>query len=375
MRTNGRWDDPRYWRRPEYKAVSPYSDDELTTAFQAARMIYPPEVVKQTFASEEMPWLASLLIDPWRPDLSGLLALGLDAAHARIERYPGLVQQLRRSDAYPGARLEVAVLAALEREHFRYEYEPFAQESRKRARQGESFPNPDLRVELGAPVIIDIKKMQTSKRADRRLKRFMLILYGSKDHWEPIPAAIELTAQYDRIEKSGYSEDRLDRLAVKLHALAVQKAVEMQADGITTATIGGGLLKLNTAHRHSLGVPLNDPRDANRIVAKLDEGASQIPRNEAGLIIVEPSDGDHLQMVTSIAREWLELAKPEIFGLVLLADQWVTDAPHSLRIPLPIWRASTPSKIRKGKHWRRFAKGINWRWFRARQSWTRKSAG
>src|SRR5262249_25146561 len=154
---------------------------------------------------------------------------------------------------YPGARLELAVLASLERMGIRYDYEPFARESKRRAKRGESFPNPDLRLRFGISIIADIKKMVSSARAHRRMQRLMLLLHGTSGNQGPLLAAFEMTDRYVRIEQANYSEDRLDRLALRLRKLALQTIAAMRARGITTQTIGGGLLKLDLSHQHSQG--------------------------------------------------------------------------------------------------------------------------
>lgn len=89
----------------------------------------------------------------------------------------------------------------------------------------------------------------------------------------------------------------------------------------------------------------------------------------AALVIVQPSDSDAFSWVDAATRDWLKRAKREVIGVVLLAHHWVKDAPHSLRMPHPTWRANAPAKVRKAEHWRRLAAGLNWRWLRARESW------
>jgi hypothetical protein len=361
VRTTGRWDRPRFWRHPGYRELSPWTPEELTAAFDALRSVYPPGEVRRIFSeSEDLPWLATILIDPWRPDLSGLLALGFDALHAGIKHYPDLRAQLRNKRTYPGARLEVAVLASLERTGVRFEYEPFARESKLRAKRGESFPNPDLRLRLGISVIVDIKRMISSARADRRLKRLMLLLHGPSENWQPLLAACEVTERYIRIEHANYSEDRLDQLARSLHELARQTIENMRNRGITTQTIGGGLLKLDLSHQQSRGLPLSHPGDADRVNSKLNEGATQIPAGERGVIIVQPSGSDDLRVVAATARAWLELAKPEVLGVVLLGEQWLPDRPGTICVPYPLWRSTAPAKLRKPAHWRRLAAGLSW---------------
>ena len=370
VRETGRWDRPRFWRHPDYQETSPWSAAEHKQAFAALRVIYPPNEVRRIFArAATLPWLAPLLMDPFRPDLSGLLSLGFDAAHARIERYPDLAHRLRGDD-YPGARLELAIVAALERQRIAYEYEPFAKESRRHAKRGESFPNPDLRIRIGHWVIADIKHMQTSERANRRLRRFQLVQHGQPDNWQVIKGGIELTARYARLEQSNYSEDRLDRLALRLHQRARERAEEMRLLGIGSETIGGGLLRLDLGRSDALGVPLDDPRDANRIVGRLDEGASQIPKGEPGLVIVQPGYSDPFLLACDAAREWLALAKPEVIGVVLLGDQWSAGARHAFQAPYPIWSRRAPAKVRRQHHWNRLALGLNWRWLRALEAWS-----
>jgi hypothetical protein len=275
-----------------------------------------------------------------------------------------------RGDDYPGARLELAVVAALERAEIDYEYEPFAKESRRRAKQGASFPNPDLRIRLGHWVIADIKHMQMSERANRSLRRFQLVQHGPADNWQVIPAGIELTPRYARLEQGNHSGDQLDRLALRLHQRARERAEEMNVLGIATDTIGGGLLKLDLNRRDALGVPLDDPRDARRIVGRLDDGAAQIPRGESGIVIVEPGYSDPFPLACEAARQWLELARPEVIGVVVLAEQWVSGARHAFRLPHPIWHRRAPAKVRRPHHWNRLAHGLNWRWLRAMEAWS-----
>lgn len=371
VRDTGRWDQPRFWRRPEYQEASPWSPAEHKQAFAALRTIYPPEEVRRIFARtpNTLPWLTPLLMDPFRPDLSKLLSLGFDAAHARIERYPELAHRLRGA-GYLGARLELAVVAALERAKINYEYEPFAKESRRRAAQGTSFPNPDLRIRLGHWVIADIKHMQMSERANRSFQRFQLVQRGHADNWQVVPAGIELTPRYARLEHGNYSEDRLDRLALRLNQRARERAEEMKALGITTDTIGGGLLKLDLSRGDALGVPLDDPRDAGRIVGRLDDGAAQIPRGKSGIVIVEPGYSDPFPLVCEAACRWLELARPEVIGVVLLAERWVPGARHAFQVPHPIWHRRAPAKVRRPHHWNRLAVGLNWRWLRVMKAWS-----
>lgn len=373
VRSTGRWDQPRFWRRPDYLELSPWSSKELTEVFQVLRIVYPADEVRRIFAnSDGFPWLASLLLDPWRPDLSGLLALGFDALHAGVKRFPDLYRKLRDAKEYPGARLELAIIAALARTGLTYEYEPFALESKRCARLGKRFSNPDLRLNMGLSIIADVKKMLPSARAHRRQQRLMLLLNGPTEDLAPLSAAFEMTRRYVRIEQSDYSEDRLDRLAQRLRTRALQAIEDMRARGLTTSTIGGGLLKLDTSHRHSLGLPREHPRDAGRINAKLDEGASQVPAGEKGIIIVEPSDSDDLSVVAATARAWLELAKPDVVGVVLLAERWLVDSPGKLRVPYPVWRSTAPAKLRKSEHWHQLAIGLNWQWIRVRTRWKQR---
>jgi hypothetical protein len=225
---------------------------------------------------------------------------------------------------------------------------------------------------MGISVIADVKKMLPSVRALRRQQRLMLLLNGTATNLAPLLAAFEMTERYVRIEQSDYSEDRLDRLAQRLRTVALQALEDMRARGVTTRTIGGGLLKLDLSHQQSFGLPREHPRDADRINAKLNEGASQIPVGEKGIIIVEPSDSDVLPVVAATARSWLELARPEVVGVVLLAEQWLLDCPGKLCVPYPLWRSTAPAKLRKRKHWRLLAAGLNWHWMLASVSWKQR---
>jgi len=104
-------------------------------------------------------------------------------------------------------------------------------------------------------------------------------------------------------------------------------------------------------------------------VAKLDEGASQIPPNERGIIIVEPSMSEGVASSRAISSSWLRQAKREVIGVVLLEEHWLPDAPRALCIPQAVWRSGAPLKMRQGSHWNRLMVGLNWHWAHTRMSW------
>ena len=112
VRLDGDWVQPRFWRDPCYLTASPWPKKDLSLAFAALRRVYPPEVAREIFSGSQ-PRLRGLLIDPMAPFTSALLFFGLDAAAARVWKFPDLVGRLRSDEHFHHARLEVEVMAAL----------------------------------------------------------------------------------------------------------------------------------------------------------------------------------------------------------------------------------------------------------------------
>lgn len=371
VRETGRWDRPRFWKHPSYQAVSPWTPAEHRDAFAALRVVYPPKVVRRVFedATSSLPWISGLLMDPFRPDLSGLLALGFDAAHARVERFDSLVRALRKPAGYRGARLELAVLAALERSRIKYQYEPYAARARACARAGASHPNPDVRIKLGEWVTADIKDLEYSARARRAQERFLRATRGtSAQEWRWIPATVEALPLWSHLERTILSEARLERLADKVYQAALARMEHMLTHGVREARVAN-LMRLTVtpagySHGYT-GHALDDPRDAQRVVGRLDEAAAQIPTTDVGMIFVEPSESESLPLVLDLVRQWLGGPNLHVVGVVVLGDAYHPGAPHSTKVPHLVWQERAPARCRRPSHWSKLYAGLNWRWMRA----------
>ena len=176
---DGVWHEPRYWRTTAYRAVSAWSPVEIEEAFSALVRIFPPKFVRGAFARREFDYIG-LLSDPWRADVSPLVPLGFDAAHARVWDHADLWRRLLRPSEFIGASHELALFAVMARASMRCEPEPFA---------GSGGPNPDARIWLGdQPLIVECKlARQGGWSRETEQWRAKLGLNNGADQFQPKP--------------------------------------------------------------------------------------------------------------------------------------------------------------------------------------------
>lgn len=114
IRVDGNWNRPVFWT-PEEIDNAPWGREVVMQALHALLRVYDVRATRQIFATKEPNGLWYLLGNPWGLERSPLFILGYDLVTADAFEQRSLLDRLRKPEQYEGARLELALLAALRR--------------------------------------------------------------------------------------------------------------------------------------------------------------------------------------------------------------------------------------------------------------------
>ena len=371
--SHGRWFDPPYWTEPSYLEDAPWPVVLIDEAFQILKEIFPAEQARTTFIQwleaitnpkqvTSKDWspvfstkpLFGILLDLARPELSELLAIGLDAR--KVNGNPdGLRERLALEDQHHGARFELAIHAALVRAQI-----PFRP---AREKIGPGMPNPDFTLDVGGrPFVLDAKFPRPSDVARQYAKLYWRLLMGPKGD-DMFDYSFDLTRQFSDLRRMDQGwraiEDRVDELAVRMRVTQRElnghpEGTRAVVDGLITVTVPRG-----TSPQYPF-IPLAEEREPERLIRMLHDHLGQMPQDGIGAFALRLDSCVDLLDMESAIRDWFgESESPgNVAGVVLIQDPGPLAETSTIR---PVWRASTPSEITNLAVWRAFANGYNWR--------------
>ncbi|WNG36409.1 hypothetical protein F0U61_24065 [Archangium violaceum] len=369
LQQTGHWFEPPWWRTPDYVDSSPWSLQELDAAFDVlTRHIYPQKVARRMFRDE--PGLAQrLLLDFWAPHISELVALGFDARDAEAWNYSKLIQRLQRDEQFEGARFELSLMAAFHRTGMPFRFEPLA--------SGQSS-NPDFELMLdGTSLFIDAKCAQTGKWREEEESWFntlSLDLFLDPPESHPM-FRIDTTEKFAELQRSeeGRSwlrrnlpelkvrvRDMLETLA-RADSFPVQGTVELPVGKLVNVYVSG--LMGSGGQSMMTGPTIDAERESIRVAQNfLRKGASQLPRDRQGALIIDIGDDASAARVEQEVRSWFSgdgAAYPQLVGVLLVVPALLGNT--HCQMVCPVWRDTAPWEVQE-ESWRdRLETGLNWR--------------
>jgi hypothetical protein len=366
---DGLWYEPRYWRDADYLRVSAWRPSEIEEAFSALQRVFPPAFARRVFARRDSGYVG-LLSDPWRADVSPLVPLGFDAAHAQLWGHADLWRRLQRRDEFLGARNELALFAALAHAGMPYDPEPFA---------SDGGANPDARIWFdGDPLIVDFKLARQGGRSkeSERWQSKLGLLSGADQILAKPPGLIELTelmgVLFSFEEGRAVIRSNIDRLTDDIRTTVFRLAQSTLFPARDVVQAFGGVIARVTVSGPvgSSGGPqcIGPPefaieQESQRVLRGcVEDGASQIPKGRRGAIVVDIGPDAVLDDMVEQSRAWLgaegELY-PDVCGVVLVGrrlDRVLDETTHAV----PIFRDGTPPTITNPETWTRFERGLRW---------------
>ena len=360
----GRLFESKYWRDPRYLEVSPWPKEELDKAFSALEKLYPPKDVIRIF-SEDAPYLRKLLYDFVSPWFSVLVGLGFDLAVAQPWEYRELIHRLKKESQFDGARFELSVWAAFIRAGIGIIYEPFR-------KQGSV--NPDFKIRIGNGLILDVKHPQTSYDSQKEQELFEKIVgVGVTAFSTPsIPAKVELTEGFREKLRDDDGCRWLFENASRIQEAVREKKVQLSSSSSFPAVeIVEGLVKIevmgpvgSSGASAYIGVKPDFVGEARRIVRGcLQSGASQIPSDHLGAILVKAEWNTTIEIVEKEVIRWFDQegeAYDNIIGAILIGWGSGIGSVVPERI-INVWRPQAPPSYKNADIWGRFCDGLNWR--------------
>jgi hypothetical protein len=365
----GRWWEPPFWEHPEYLADSPWSAARLSVAFKALKTLYTEQHAKAAFS-----WVAEpdvkegarlrnrplwpLLACPNRADLSALVRLGLDAADADVFAHPELVRKLREdiTREFKGARFELRCLAAFCNASIKVDYEPLAGTGK----------SPDFGLKLQGQLYIDAKHAEEGVWAKEEQQWFWKVSMPARPTSKPISAHVRLTEAFrqlqDHEDGRTYIRANIDRLASLVNPTkerlatsggpfpaidAIEGLIEVEVMAPPDAASSGS----------ARGVPTDTRREVARVVrGAVARGATQIPSNELGIVLLNPGLHAPTHLLVDEVRRWMRAegegaGYPNLIGVLVLAEMiWepVKGVMGSIDGLVPIWRDEAPDWVQRG---------------------------
>ncbi len=370
LQQTGLWFEPSFWRALDYVDGSPWSLQELDAAFAVlTQHIYPVKAARRMF--REQPTLANrLLMDFLAPHLSELVSLGFDARDAELWRYPKLIQRLRSDEQFEGARFELSLMAAFQRAEMPFRFEPLA---------GGRSSNPDFELMLDSTALfIDAKCAQTSKwreEEERWFNAISLDLFLNPPPSYPL-FRIDTTETFEELQRSeeGRSWLRshvpeikarvrgiLESLA-KADSFPVQGTVEFPQGKLVNVYVSG-TISGSGGQSMMTGPTIDAERESIRVAQNfLRKGASQLPRDRHGALIIDIGDDARAERVEQEVRSWFSgegAAYPQLVGVILVVPAWLGNTHY--KMVCPVWRDTAPLEVQE-ESWRdRFETGLNWK--------------
>jgi hypothetical protein len=375
----GRWDAPAYWQSDSYREDSPWSPEEVESAAEAVRKVYPPEVAA-SLLRDSSSFLWGIVADPGAPWVSNFLSFGFDARDAEAWRLPSLLRRLRNEEEYEGARFELALLSAFRRARIPCKYEPLS---------GTQGPNPDFSLDLGAELVVEAKLARESHRTIEEREWFERItlvrdLLRGVHAPHPVRFRIELTDHFRAIQESEvgrrWIRSNLERLEMETRRLRDRLALSLSLPDEGDVE---GLVRVLALHPqdptggHHLGVPPDSSREAARIVRGcLTSGARQVPEAMKGLVFIRVDWHTSLVDVAREATRWFSEegeAYPALVGAVFVAHGMLEGETVMVDELTAVWRGTVPGPWREPSVWDQVAAAFNWRESRI-ISWQRERA-
>ncbi len=369
----GRWWQPELWRDPEYLASSPWSEMRLESAFSVLTKLYSESEAKAAFS-----WVLEkdtlersrrtnrplwrLLACPWRPDLSPLLRLGIDAVDADLLGYSHLVRRLRADvpHEFNSARFELRCLAAFRNAGIEVAYEPSTGTGK----------HPDFRLRLTGDrlIYLDAKHAEEGAWAKEEQNWFWRLSMPQADHLEdsarPISAHVRLTQKFQELQDTedgrGFLRTNIDRIAA---AIAEAKLRLASSGGPFPAVeIVDGLVEIkvlgppgHTSSGSLMGVPTDSRREVARVVrGAVARSAMQLPPEHPGLVLLDPGMHAPSHLLVEEVTRWMGVegaGYPNLAGVLVMAEVLIEPEPGVLgRLEqiVPVWRDEAPAWVKAG---------------------------
>jgi len=404
--TTGRWWDPAFWRHPAYRAESLLDAEQLEAAFAALQKLYPEKDTRAAFAwaLEEVPkrpkdleeprapkgpkdpkkrerlmqgiiW--RILSCPFRPDLSGLVRLGLDAVDADLFAQPELVRKLREDipREFKGARFELRCLAALRNAGIVTDYEPLSGAGTGR--------NPDFRLRLPGQLYVDAKHVEEGDGIKEETRWWLQL--GMPDEVAmyaddldalmndpPATAHVRLTEKYRQLQEStsgrSYLRTNIRRLSEQIER--TKRRLAASGGPFPAVEVIEGLIEVAVEIPESgqggmnmTGSSTDTTKEVGRIVrGAVTTGAAQIPPGELGLVLLDPESYAPIELLVEELKRWMaapgEGAEyPNLVGVLAISPVRLTledGVDGMVETIVPIWRDGAPQWVIDGP-WEQFS--------------------
>jgi hypothetical protein len=356
---SGRWDDPPYWTSPEYLAKSPWGKERLAAAFAALRLIYTPKKARAIFRRRDASSLYPLLTAALYAYQNPLVFLGIDAAECEAWKYKSLTDALTTSWAsFEGAAFEIALFAALKRAKVSPVHEPLA----TTPPDGSDRKNPDFSVTVGGRELLLELKLSRLGSAAQEQQGWLNRLAHSDDATADIPFDIETLPLFGELqERDGGSWMRgnfgrlrslVEAAKERLVAVGPFPAVEVIEHCIQLRVRGP---RGSGANGGALGPWPNVVTEAERVIRNLvSEGATQIPADRTGVLVIDPGWSGDADSVCVEVRRWLDeegVGYSQVVGVLVVARRRVLDLGLELTSLDSVWRVDAPNEIRDSAVW------------------------
>lgn len=355
--TTGQWWEPPFWEHPDYVAHSPWSAERLGAAFTELKKLYTEKEARAAFTGEHP--LQRLLACQLRPDLSGLVRLGLDAVDADVFGHGELVRRLRTDNGreFKGARFELRSLAALRNAGIVADYEPLA---------GKRGSNPDFLLRLPGLLYVDAKHSEEGDWVKEEHQWFCRLSMHPDPAGLAISAHVRLTDRFQSLQDTDngrtFIRSQIDYLAEELERTKVRLATS--GGPFPAVDCVGGLIEVevlgppgSSSSGSSQGVPTDIRREVARVVrGAVAKGATQIPDGEIGVVLLNPGMHASSHILVEEVERWMAAEGegadyPKLVGVLVVAELLREPVPGVLgRVEtiVPVWRTSTPAWVENG---------------------------
>ncbi len=383
VRLSGVWWEPLRWSDEELAELGPWLAEAIHAAYAEAAKVFTPEVGKRLFADANC-WhlsshdpnfrratrLAILLLDIHAPRLSPLVSLGLDLGQLS-GRLPSAVREgLVWEGSHDGFAFELEILVALERARIPYVYEPDRTLGRS---------NPDFRLEIGSGLYIDAKFAQQSK-AWSEIDSFVAVVTGRYDlSITNVRRCVTLTeaanAQLNDPMLRRNLLRRKDKLATQVSAALIQLRdagkypAHADIDGLVDVTVDGVNEGSGVVGEFSDAESDADAEAERHLSNLIRKGASQLPADKIGAVIVDITDETTTEAVADVVTRWYAseegMLYPQLAG-VLIVEGIHPDRQSSVMLSnlTPIWREGVPEVYRAPQMWESIERELNWKQLR-----------
>jgi len=355
VRVDGDWNRPPAWSVEDILA-SPWPESTAMKAMEALSRLFDSDTTRRIFATPDSNLLWERLAMRWALSLSPLFSLGVDLIDADAWRYTSLIDRLRIPAEHEGARLELAILAGLQRAGQSFEYEPL---------RGTGV-NPDFGIEIGGSrLYLDTKKTKESVRFKQDWRFFL-----SLTRCVPHGVNLSLTDKFENLQREDegrrWIEQHVDRLGVTIEERARALLAKGEFPSVDDVE---GLVRLElafppgqTGSSNHRGTPMDGAYEARRIVhGAIQSGARQIPRDELGVLLVDLGFHGTITEIQHEIERWMReegAGYSNLIGILVVGDVFHENAVFDALVP--VWRDNASAAIRESSLWSTLQDDINW---------------